>query len=269
MKRSVLIMTYCALTFSSLILEMILTGNILKKLSYFPINTHQTLTFKYQLVYTKVLLLLDTFYYTAFYLEKKINSIIQLRIVKIINITVWFIIAYNIGFSYDFICCFVIQALSLIVIGYSADTEIGYIYTQYNHRISTDVNIINMNIVLEVILGLKSAIALFLFVLIFADFASGRWSYYRILSYLKMMAFLIDRALQRRNLSVYVFNITSVVMFGILNIYGLYYTYTLFRDSIVLENEISVFLELLSFIMILLIVYYLYLYRNRKVIYRN
>lgn len=262
MKGSLLIKIYCTLTLISIFIEMILTRNILKRLSNIEDENVKKIFCKYQLVYTKVLLLLDTFYYASFYLEKKISSIIQLQIVKIINITVWFVIALDSGFDTYFVIFFAIQAFALLTARYSSSTECGHIYTQYNHKISTDLNIINMHIVSEIIRALKSAIALFLLILIYEDFLSGTWNHYRILTYLKAMTFVIDRALQQRDLDVYIFNILSVVLFGSLNIYGLYYTYTLFRDEILPYNEIFVFLELVTLIKILLILYYMYL--NRK-----
>lgn len=264
MRRSVLIMMYCILTLSSVIIEMILTRNIMAIIKIRSIQKHEKLTYKYHLIFTKLILLLDTFYYASFYLQRRINAIIQLRVVKFIVIAIWLIIACRLGFSAEFIISFVIQGFSLIVIHYASDTEYGSIYKKYNHRVSTDLNIINMYIVSEVIMALKSAIALFTIVLIMADFTSGRWNNYRILAYLKTLAFLIDRALQRSKLSFYAINTSSVIIFGLLNLYGIYYSITLFIAKEALNNEISIFIEILTLIMILLNLYYIYLYKKRK-----
>lgn len=262
--RSALIMTYSTCTLINLILEMYNTKRILGFISEIDINNHKVLTFEYQLIYTKILLLLDTYYYASLYLQRRINSIVQLRIVKLITISIHFIIACRLGFTFEIICSFVVQGISFIIISYSSDNEYGSIYTRYNHKISTDIYIINMYIVSEIIKALKNAITIFLLVLIFADITSGRWNNYRILSYFKVTIFVLDRALQKQKLSSWHLNLYSLVMFGTLNLYGLYYVYTLFDDNIVLENEISVFLEIISLFMNVLIIYLLYMYKKRN-----
>ncbi|KAK6090130.1 hypothetical protein P3W45_000856 [Vairimorpha bombi] len=269
MKRSGLIKIYCVLTLSYILMDMIFTRNVMKIMSGISGTNEKKLIDNYQLVYTKVLLLLDVFYYASFCLEKRIDSMIQLKIVKTVNIAAWFIIACESGFTADFFFLFSIQVLSLVIIKYYSDIECEYIYLQYNHKISADLNTINMHIVSEVIKAIKSATTFFVLIHIFEDFTNGTWNHYSILVYLKAMTFIIDRALQRRNLNAYVFNITSVLMFSIPNIYGIYYVYTLFRDGSIVYNEMLAFLELTTLIMNLLMLYYLYLYRTRRINYND
>jgi hypothetical protein len=263
-KRSVLIIIYSKLTLINIILEMIHTRKILNIISNIDIHYHEVLNFKYQLVVTKILLLLNTYYYVSFYLERQIDAIVHLKVVMIITSTIWLIMAFRLGFSIEVVWLFIIQALSLIIIGYSSDKEYGSIYTRYNHIVSTDLRIINMFIVSEAIRAVKSAIALFLIVLILADITNRRWNHYRILSYFKIIFFVTDRALQKQNLSVFVFNMTSVIIFGSLNILGIIYVYTLFKADIILTNEVPVFIETLSLIMNILVIYCLYLNNKSK-----
>lgn len=264
MKRTVLIMIYFKLSLINTVLEVIHTKRILNIISNININYHEVLNLEYQLLYTKILLLLDTFYYISFYLKRRINAIVQLKVVKLIASTIWLIMAIRLGFNITILWFFIIQSLSLIIIKYSSDTEHSSIYTRYNHIVSTDVNIINMYIVSEVIQALKSVIALFLLVLIFADIANCRWNNYRILSYLKIISFVVDRALKKQNLSIYVFNIASLIIFGSLNFIGIIYVYTLIKTGIVLDNEIAVFIESLSLILNILIIYSFLLYNKSK-----
>lgn len=264
MRRSVLIKIYALLTLAIIIVEIIFTKNLLYRIETSNIDYKEKLTYKYQLIFTKVLLILDTFYYASFYIQRRINAIIQVRIVKLLYVSILLIMACRLHFSADSIILFILQGFSMIITGFSLETEYSSIYTRYNHSISTDLNIINMYIVSESIVALKSAIALFISILIMADFNSGRRNKYRYLSYFKISAFLVDRALQRNTLSFYAFNLATVIMFGILNVYGMYYVVLLFVHKKALDNEISVFIEILSLIMILLILYYMYLNKAKK-----
>ncbi|KAK6090183.1 hypothetical protein P3W45_000909 [Vairimorpha bombi] len=264
MRKSVLIGMYSFFILYSIILEIINTKNILDLIVKLGINKKEELTFKYHLIYTKILIILDTFYYYSFYIRKRINEVVQLIVIKLLYIVILLGIALRLEFSASFIISFILQGLSGIFVWYSFQTENSSIYAKYNHNISSDLNIINLYIVKELIFSLKLTTSMFLYLLIIADLASGIRNMYRILSPLKIAAFLVDVALQKNKLSFYALNLTSVIMFGILNAYGIYYVIMLFVRKEALNNEISVFIEILSLITILLNLYYMYLKKLNK-----
>lgn len=221
-------------------------------------NKAELLGYKFLMLYTKVLQIMEFYYFSALLVQMKVSNILQMRVVKIINLMISISLTCRLGFTAANTTYLVLQTISFFYISLIVIELNPYMFHKYNKSISADINILKRHILYEVIGGCKTVAYIFLGLLMLAHITFAPVDGYLYYSTAKCLVFFIDNVLSRGRLDNFVYNISSLILIGGLSVFSVMYVTYLFMVQSVLEKLAYIFNELvllLWFIFLLLFFY--------------
>ena len=149
-----IIALYSVLYVVNLVLEVFLTKQILE--DFFKSNNSSSIPayLIYEVLYPKLLQLLEVFFLTNFIFAKTKNSIYQIIVIKLIRISIWLFLAIRYYFGSEYICFAICSVSQFILLGFITEHAHSIIYRKYNHQISMDPDIITLHIINQIITAL-------------------------------------------------------------------------------------------------------------------
>jgi hypothetical protein len=219
------------------------------------LSEDQLLGYRYLMLYTKVLHILECFYFSSLLVQMKISNIITIRLVKLICLLISITISCRLNFTSANIIYISLQAISIFFLHHIVADINDVIYHKYNKNISTDINILVRYILYELIEGCKVVAYFFLGLLMLIHITHAIKDEYIIYSIIKCCIFFVDRILSRGALEKMTYYMTSLVLIGGLSIFSLLYIVYLFATKNILNNMVYFFNEivLLSWFVIFVI----------------
>jgi hypothetical protein len=99
-----------------IIIKIIMTRNMARTITTRIVPKEEYINNIYLMINSKILMILDVFYFTTLYFIKKISALIQPRIVKWISIAIWLIISYRFTFCPTVFIYISLKLISIIVL---------------------------------------------------------------------------------------------------------------------------------------------------------
>ena len=178
-------------------MEMILSLYVLKSFEKSPQTDIELATYRYQVLYTKLITLLEISYVSNFFFTKDINNVFQVLIVKLIDLIIWLLLAAQFGFNSIFIVYFALSFVAWMLIGYLARLEHSLIYTRYNKQVSLDPDVIFYFVLLQLVYAITNATKVFLGLRIISTLQTFSTDFYAIYSFVKLPVLLIVEAFRK------------------------------------------------------------------------
>ena len=104
---------------------------------------------------TKILLIIDIYFFSNFYLENNLNAIFQNIFVKLTSISIWIILACRFRFTAAIIIYISFKIFSIIFLLRSLSLMEDLIYVRFNKKIGVDAKMIYKYLLIEMIVTLK------------------------------------------------------------------------------------------------------------------
>jgi hypothetical protein len=230
-------------------------------------DKEELIGYKFLMLYTKVLHIMECYYFSALLVQKKISSIIQTRIVKVMCIIMSLTISCKVGFTAPNIIYFVTKIFSFLFLHVIFLDMVSEILQMYNKVISTDLSILKRYILYESIIGCKTVAYVFLGLLIPAHTSSepiDKYFYYMIV---KWFIFSVDKALSMGKLEKITYLYSSLFLVGALTVVSAMYVGYFYIENMVFRRLAYMFNELVLFLWFLFLTLFLYIERkNPKLI---
>lgn len=245
-----------------IILAGINTRHAIRKIDKSNYDDDVKYGFQYMLVFTKLILIMDVFYFSSFYFSKTINTIIQIKVIKIISMIIWIYIGTRLGFSAGIIAYLSCKLFSYILLYLFQKEESHIAYHLYNLRVSLDLRIIKAYVVSKIVEALKSTAAVCAILLLLWDYVIISSDKYVLLFYVKNVFLLVDRILYKwMEDEKKFYNISAGLMF-VLNALGISAITPLVVKYGFKRQPVFIFNETILLSVVILLFYYIHL--NKK-----
>lgn len=230
----------------------------------------ETYGFHYMLMFGKLILIMDMYYFSSFFFSRTISTIIQIKVIKIIAFLIWIYEGVRLGFTPGIIVYLCLKVVSYIILWLFEKEESYIAYHMYNFKVSLDLQIIKAYLISEMIEALKSTAVICAVLLIYFDLAIISSDLYIIIYYIKIVVLLVDRILYKRMTDrLKYFQVSGIIMI-MLCILGLVFTVPLIVKNGFKKEPVFIFNEVLIMSIVILLIYYLYLKINEdKIIDRS
>ncbi|KAK6090016.1 hypothetical protein P3W45_001062 [Vairimorpha bombi] len=231
----------------------------IKKSNY---SFEETYGFYYMLIFGKLILIMDVYYFSSFYFKKTLNTVIQIKFIKILAMIIWILIGIRLGFSSGIIVYLCLKSVSYILLWLFKKEEAYIAYHMYNSKVSLDLQIIKTYLISEVIEAFKSTAVICAVLVIYFDLTIISASIYIILFYIKIVVLLVDKILYKRMTDRMKYYRISTIIMSLLCILGTICIVPLVVKNGVKKEPVFLFNEVLIMFIAILLLYYLYLKKN-------
>lgn len=203
------------------------------------------------LLNTKILLIIDVYFFSVFYLENNLNAIYQNILIKITSIGIWVILACRFRFAADIICFIAVKVISIFFLMRSASLMEDLIYIRFNKTIGVDAKMIYKYLLFEIIIALKYLAMIFECLTMFIALSLEHGIGQKPFSIVKLTVFVFDIFLRRQNMSHKRYLLITTPLFLLPFIYGMIVIGGWFIKDTVQNNMVFVFNRIFNLCIIL------------------
>lgn len=235
---------YYLWNFFILIIESMSTRKTMRQISRKFVSKQEIVNYHQLLIYTKILLLFDSYHFVTFVVGRNMGSIIQLRVTKFLAGGLWAFLGIKIQFDFWKIIYYTSKIFSYFLLNIVINETSDYIYHQYNLKIGADMNVINEYIISQIIDSFKNAAFCCICIYILTDITIGNLDLYSVYSWCKFIVFACDIIINRRKgheaekFIISFISMSSLCVFGITYMIFMCIRCTLEYHIVYLFNEI-------------------------------
>lgn len=193
------------------------------------------------LLNTKILLIIDCYFFSKFYLENNLNVIYQNIIIKLISILIWIIVSCRFKFT-SFVIAFIsFKIFSIFFLIRSLNYMEDLIYFKFNKKIGVDAILIFKYLLLEMIITLKYLAMIFeclsMFVSLSLEYGIGQKPF----NITKLIIHLLDIYIRKQNITSKRYLLLTTPFYFLSFVYGLIIIGKYFINNTIQYNMIFVF----------------------------
>lgn len=193
-----IIFAYWIFAIAGIITEINLTKELMALLTNLSPNKLLEAVCIYQMLYTKLLSLLEVSYVAKLFFSQDISTLVQIFIVKLISILIWLILGLQFSINFYFYFHVIIAFISLCLLFCISYFEYSSIYKNYNRRISYDPALISIHIFLQIVNAIQNATKFFLVMRIIVEIYIKYFDTYSIYTFFKFLTIFIVETYEKR-----------------------------------------------------------------------
>ncbi|EQB61205.1 hypothetical protein NAPIS_ORF01186 [Vairimorpha apis BRL 01] len=150
---------------------------------------------------TKILLIIDIYFFSYFYLENNLNAIFQNIFVKLTSISIWIILACRFRFATTIIIYISFKIISIIFLLRSLSLMEGLIYVKFNKKIGVDAKMIFKYLLIEMIVTLKYISLIFEYTTMLVSLSLEKGISQKPFNIVKLILLVIDIFIRKQNIT--------------------------------------------------------------------